>query len=312
MIRYMATALALKCFSATTSTRGIYRALGNRLGDRRRRAGAMPSYYPERLRRMLRLDREFKIVKHGDRILELGTGWLHWEAMTLRLFCDVRSVLYDVWDNRQLGGLKNYVRQLGAMLGDGFDLTPAELERARSLIEKIGRVESFDELYGLLNFEYVVEETGSLSRFVSESFQLVVSGGVLEHVPREALPMLMKETFRVLKPGGWAVHSIDTSDHLSHYDPSVNKKRYVAFSETTWRLLCDNHVQAINRVQRGEWLELFRSPGFEFVEEEYREVDISCLKIAPRFAGMDRRDLATTVVRLTLRKPGPSSPATFR
>ena len=32
--------------------------------------------------------------------------------MTLRLFYDIKAVLFDVWDNRQLGGLKNYIRQL--------------------------------------------------------------------------------------------------------------------------------------------------------------------------------------------------------
>ena len=264
----------------------------------------MPAYYPDRVKRILRLNRQFGLVRDGDRILELGTGWLHWEALTLRLFYDVHSVLYDVWDNRQLGGLKNYVRQLGASLAKDYELTPAELDRARRLIERIERVETFDDLYKLLSFEYVVEGTGSLRQFGDNSFQLVVSGGVLEHVPREALPELMKESYRVLKPGGWAVHSIDTSDHLSHYDASVNKKRYIGFSERTWRLLCDNDVQAINRVQRGEWLALFKGAGFDLAEEEYREVDINGLAVAPKFAAMDRKDLATTVVRLALRKPG--------
>ena len=43
-------------------------------------------------------------------------------------------------DNRQLGGLQNYVRQLSPLLGNGFDLSPAELERARTLIDQIVRV----------------------------------------------------------------------------------------------------------------------------------------------------------------------------
>jgi len=303
MVKYIATAVALKCFSCGALMRRAYRSLGNQFGGRQRKTGSMPAYYPDRLKRMLRLNRQFGLVRDGDRILELGTGWLHWEALTLRLFYDVHSVLYDVWDNRQLGGLKNYVRQLGAVLGNGYELTPGELERAKTLIERIDGVQSFDQLYQLLSFEYVVEGTGSLGQFADNSFQLVVSGGVLEHVPREALPTLMKESYRVLKPGGWAVHSIDTSDHLSHYDSTVNKKRYIGFSERTWRLLCDNDVQAINRVQRGEWLGLFKGAGFEITEEEYREVDISGLTIAPRFTSMERKDLATTIVRLTMRKP---------
>jgi len=302
MVKYIATAIALKCFSCTPLTRSLYRQLGNRTGNKRRGAGTIPGYYPERVKRMLHLQREHRIVRDGDRILELGTGWLHWEALTLRLFYDVEAVLFDVWDNRQLGGLKNYVRQLGLMLDDGFNLSASEQNRVRLLIEAILKVESFDELYELLGFEYVIESSGRLNQFPLDSFQLVVSGGVLEHVDRAAIPTLVHETQRVLKPGGWALHSIDTADHLEHYDRTVSPKLYLGFSERTWKLLCENRVQYINRIQRGEWLELFRSNGFELIEEETRRVDISSLRLATRYTQMERSDLECTVLKVALRK----------
>lgn len=301
MMKYITTAVALKCFSSGPWMRNLYRRVGNTVGNKRRSTETMPGYYPERVKRMLRLQKEYKIVSAGDRILELGTGWLHWEALTLRLFYDVEAVLFDVWDNRQLGGLKNYVRQLGCMLNDGFGLSAAEIKRAQSLIEEILKVNSFDELYELLGFEYVVEYSGSLRQFPSSSFQLVVSGGVLEHVKREALPNLIAEMQRILKPGGWAMHSIDTADHLEHYDRTVSPKLYLSFSEKTWKRLCENEVQYINRMQRGEWLELFKANGFELIEEEARRVDIGNLNLADRFVHMDRADLECTVLRLALR-----------
>jgi len=263
----------------------------------------MPDYYPERVKRMLRLQRQNNIVRNGDRILELGTGWLHWEALTLRLFYEVKAALFDVWDNRQLGGLKNYIRQLRPILNDRFGLSVAELTHARALIDEISRVESFDALYRLLDFEYVMESSGSLQRFPDNSFQLVVSGGVLEHVKREALPNLVAEMWRILKPGGWAVHSIDTADHLEHYDRKVSPKLYLSFSEKTWQRVYENEVQYINRMQRGEWLELFRANGFELIEEEARRVNIARLRLADRFAHMDKGDLECTVLKLALRKP---------
>jgi len=303
MVKYITTAVALKCFSLNSFTRGIYRKLGNRVGGKRRRVGVMPGFYPERVKRITRLVKQHAIVKDGDRILELGTGWLHWEAITLRLFFDLEAVLFDVWDNRQLGGLKNYLKQLRPLLSTGFELSDAELRRAQSLIDSIIKVESFAELYQLLGFTYAVESSGSLDQFPNNSFQLVVSGGVLEHVDRRALPTLIDETRRILKPGGWAVHSIDTSDHLSHYDEKASKKLYLGFSEFKWNCLCENEVQNINRVQRGEWLELFLSRGFILVEEDARRVDISGLRIADRFAQMDRQDLACTVLRFAFQKP---------
>jgi SAM-dependent methyltransferase len=303
MVKYITTAVALKCFSSTPLTRNLYRRLGNAVGNKRRSSGAMPAYYPDRVKRTLRLQKQHKIVSSGDRILELGTGWLHWEALTLRLFYDIEAVLFDVWDNRQLGGLKNYVGQLRPMLNDGFGLSVGELKRAQSVIEEILKVESFDELYNLLGFKYIVESSGSLRHFSDNSFQLVVSGGVLEHVKREALPLLIAETRRISKPGGWAVHSIDTADHLEHYDRTVSPKMYLSFSEEKWKRLCENEVQYINRLQRGEWLELFKTNGFELIEEEVRRVDIGDLNLADRFADMDKGDLECTVLRLALRRP---------
>jgi len=303
MIKYPAVAFALKCFSCAPQMRGLYRALGNSIGGRQRHQGPMPSYYPERVRRFRRLNQQYGILRHGDRVLEIGTGWLHWEALSLRLFFDTESVLFDVWDNRQLGGLKNYTRQLSTLLQDGFGLSAAELTRVRELATRIDHVQSFDELYRLLGFTYVLDGNGSMAQLPENSFQLATSGGVLEHVDRSVLPALIRDSYRVLQPGGWAVHSIDPSDHLSHYDLTANKKHYISTSETAWRWLYDNQVQGINRVQKGEWLELFRGAGFEIVAEDYHEVDISRLKIAPQFEKMDRRDLATTAIRLTMRKP---------
>jgi len=303
MIKYVMAATALKCFSAGPQMRGLYRRLGNLAGGQRRSRGRIPSYYLERIKRLLRLQREYNLVHSGDRIIELGTGWLHWEALTARLFFDVQAVLFDVWDNRQISGLKNYVAQLPSILrDDSFGLSPQELNRAQHLIEAILRVDSFESLYKLLDFEYVIDSSGSLSRLPSDSFQLVLSGGVLEHVTRESVPCLLCETHKVLKPGGWSLHSIDTQDHLSYYDARVSRKMYLAFSDRTWRKLFENKVQYINRLQRSEWLDLFKAAGLELVEEDSWYTDLGQLKLSERFANMDRHDLECTGPRFLHKK----------
>ncbi len=177
-----------------------YRRLGNTFGGKRRCKEVMPSYYPDRLKRMVRLIRQSDIIRDGDRVLELGTGWLHWEAITLRLFFKIDAVLFDVWDNRQLGGIKNYLRQLSSMLSNDFGLSREEIHRAQRMIEAILKVKSFDELYELLGFEYHIDQSGSLKAFPDASFQLVVSAGVLEHVNADAIPTLLAETNRILVP----------------------------------------------------------------------------------------------------------------
>ena len=285
--------------------RAQYRRLGNTVGGKRRCKEVMPSYYPDRLKRMLRLNRQYNIVHDGDRVLELGTGWLHWEAITLRLFVKIKAVLFDVWDNRQLGGIKNYLRQLSSMLSNQFGLSGDEVQHAQGIIEAILKIKSFDELYELLGFEYHVEQSGSLSGFSDGSFRFIVSGGVLEHVEEEALPTLIAETARVLEPKGCALHSIDTSDHLAHYDKSVPRKLYLSFSEPIWHHLFENRVQYVNRIQRGDWLRRFAANNFELIEEESNQTDISGLTLAARYSQLPKKDLECTVLRVLLRKAAP-------
>jgi len=280
----------------------VYRALGNKVGGRRRSIGVIPVYYVDRIKRTLRLTKENDIIHDGDRIIELGTGWLHWEALTLRLFFEVGGILYDVWDNRQLIALKNYFKQLSQILNDDFGLPATDIRRAQAVIRLILNVDSFERLYDLLGFEYVVEPSGSLRRFADDAFHLVVSAGVLEHVSKNALPTLIAETNRILVPAGWAIHSIDTSDHLAHYDTAVSGKKYLGFSEWKWKLLFENKVQYINRLQRNQWLSLFEENGFVVMEEECRRINIDSIKCAKRYRTMERDDLACTVVRLALRK----------
>jgi SAM-dependent methyltransferase len=254
MIRYALSATALKCFSSTSFTRRLYRKIGNVAGNRRRSAkGALPEHYKNRAASMLRFQRKYGLLRDGDALLEVGTGWVHWDALMTRLLFDVRAVLFDVWDNRQFDALKHVVSQLGQILArDGLSLSEAETRHAQHLIGQILAARSFDEVYELLGFEYKVEPSGSLADLESGSFQLVVSGGVLEHIDREFVPTLIQETFRVTKPGGWAIHSIDIQDHLSYYDPKVPRKQYLAFSDKTWGRFFQNQVQYFNRIQRSD------------------------------------------------------------
>jgi SAM-dependent methyltransferase len=294
MIKYTATALALKAFSISRPTRGLYRILGNAIGGRDRANSKMPQYYVERVQRTMDLARRHHLLHDGTKLLELGTGWMHWEALTSRLFFELQADLYDVWDNRQLEALKSYLNQLLAKLGTIQGLSPAQLTRASQLVKDISGVSDFDELYQLLGFRYVLDPTGTLESIASDSYDLVVSAGVFEHLPRAGVPSYLNQTFRVLKPGGFAVHSINTTDHLHLYDTSASPKNYLRYSNKKWERWFENEVQYINRLQRCEWMELFERSGFTLIEEESSLCQIDDLPVDMQYRGMDEKSLRTT------------------
>lgn len=302
MIKYCLAAAAAKGFSCSPLTKRMYRALGNSLGAKKRASEQMPAYYLHRVNRMLRIARSLGIPKDGDRVIELGTGWLHWEAITTRLFFDVRGVLYDVWDNRQFSGLKNYLRQLDQSL-DMLDVESVRRTSAHRLISKINEITSYENLYEFLGFEYVLDPRGDPGLLETEPFDIVVSAGVLEHIHVKDAGNFVRSIATVLKPGGYSVHSINIRDHLQLYDTAVSTKQYLQYSDRLWRAWFENDVQYINRIQRSDWLTLFTSAGLALEEEIVEQEDVSNLKLAQHYEKYDREDLGCGGLELIHRKP---------
>jgi hypothetical protein len=306
MIKYYLTALALKGFSSCQPARSLYRGLGNWLGASKRRHSEMPPYYFERVARNVAFCQKYSPLRADDLVLELGTGWVHWEALTLRLFFDFQAVLYDVWDNRQLGALKSYLRQLQRRFGQEGFLDGCDLDRALHLIAKIQDVSTFEELYALLGFRYVLDPAGLMEELPRDTFRLAISAGVMEHIPAAAAPQFVANMASVLVTGGFGFHSINTADHLAAYDPSASPKQYLTFSDSQWRLWCENGVQYINRIQRSGWLKMFADAGFSLVEEGGSYADQSNLRIHPQYQGLSRKDIDCLNLLLVVQKSHPA------
>jgi hypothetical protein len=306
MIKYVLVGGALKVFSQGEPLRKLYRVIGNAAGAKRRAGNRMSATYLDRIKWKMELCQQFNILKDGDRILELGTGWVHWEALTLKLFYDIEAILYDVWDNRQLPALKSYIKQLDSAFDAGYAVSGMDMRRARKLTNEIQKVTSFDELYSLLNFRYVLDPGATMSCLDGNRFQLIVSAGVFEHVRKEGLSDFVANWAKLLVPGGFAMHSINIADHLAHYDSTASPKQYLGFSETVWKRFFENDVQYINRVQRSEWLKIFDSAGLILRDETGSYADLAGLKINKRYIGIETRDLQCTNLRVLLQsKPEP-------
>lgn len=302
MLKYILAATGLKMFSFTPRTKRLYRKIGNTLGARKRSHGTMPEYYFDRINRMLELNKNHGIPQGGSRFLELGTGWLHWEAITCRLFFDVHCTLYDVWDNRQMSGLKNYISQLDFMLKK-LNAGETQLDRAHRLIAEILEVRDFEELYKILGFEYIIDKSGRLKQFEDASFDIAVSGGVMEHIPASFASEFVYNIARVLKPGGYSFHDINLRDHLYPYDRTVSPKQYLRYSNNTWEKWFENDVQYINKIQRSDWLKLFENAGLKLIEEQIDMENISGLKVDKEYRRYNESDVRCCGLRLLHRKP---------
>ena len=296
MLRYQFTALTLKAFSVSPFTKQIYRRLGNFVGTRRR-LNAPVQIYAQRGRLLLDLVQEYDAVQPEDQLLEVGTGWLHWYSIYLRLFYTTRITMLDIWDNRQFAALKASFLKLkssGLLPKNDFILQN---------LEKVISASNFDELYHNLGLTYVIEPQGSLQQFPYQSFDGIFSFHVMEHVPVVTTSQLVSDYYRILKPGGISIHQIGIDDHLSHYDRKESPKNYLRFSDQTWKTWFENDVQYINRLQVTDWLNLFQDQGFNLKKIIIETCNIQHLPIHPQYSRYSQEDLACTLLTIVHKKP---------
>ncbi len=304
MIKYVMIAILLQCFSLSPQTKWIYRQLGNTLGQSIRIQNGLGRQHIERAKRILELCEKYHAIREGDKLLEIGTGWVHWEATILRLFYDVEITLFDIWDNRHFGVYKQYMKQLEGIIDKELDVKPLYHERVHSLLRAIAKADSFEEAYNLLNFRYVTDSRGILQQFQEDtSFALVFSYNVLEHVDRVILSQMIQDFYRLLKPSGYSIHKIDPGDHLAYYCRKVSYKNYLKYSDNVWKRCFENNVQYFNRVQRPEWLALFQKAGLELCEERLVSIDIDNIKVDKSYEHLSKQDLACVTLAVVHKKP---------
>ncbi len=297
------TAAALKMFSISPQTKRFYRLLGNILDQRRRIQEGLNEYYVDRARKILELCERHYTIQKGNRLLEIGTGWMHWESMIIRLFYDVEITMFDVWDNRYFGAYKQYFRQFEGIIVTEISMDQTQYKRVHKLLQAISKASSFDEIYNLFELQYVINPSGTLNNFQDESFSVIFSCDVLEHIDRSLLPEFIQDFHRLLKPGGYSLHKIDLIDHLYYYDTSASVKNYLRYPDKVWKRYFENSVQYINRVQRPEWLDFFHKAGLELVEEQPIFADLGTIKVDKGYETLSRQDLQCVTLTVVHRKP---------
>jgi SAM-dependent methyltransferase len=274
MLKYVAIAGALKAASLTPR---LYRKVANRFGDR------VNSKYGRIRCAELQVDWHKDRVKPGDHILDLGTGWMNFFAIYLTGKFDVKVTAFDVIDNREFAETQEYFR----------------IHRNLPNADVVIGAKSFEDIYKALGITYVVAD--SLAQFPDNEFQTVFSVATLEHVPRAVIREQIEDTHRILKPGGYAIHKIDMTDHLAHYDGSASKREFLRWG-SLWPLFFQNDVQYVNRLLAHEYKAMFERAGFVLEYEERAKKEMNGLNVAECFQHLPREELETSGLTVIYRK----------
>ena len=153
----------------------------------------------------------------------------------------------------------------------------------------------------------------------SRSADLCHSGGALEHYRADVLADFLRESFRILRPGGVASHVYDHRDHLRHVDGRWPFLLHMAVPDPVYRIAFGHRLLFHNRLTPAEVSSLIEAAGFEriairrFVLPDKRYVDsgadqagqagVPAWLRSGRLAALSQEDRHTAAVHYLYRKP---------
>ncbi len=117
------------------------------------------------------------------------------------------------------------------------------------------------------NIYYKAPMDAASTNFPDESIDLIVSNATLEHIPKDSIKRILKESYRILKPGGVLSHSIDYKDHWAYTDSTLSYYNFLQYSEKEWKYR-NPDLNYQNRLRHRDYEELFIDAGFKIVKKE--------------------------------------------
>jgi hypothetical protein len=311
MIRYYGWALGEKALSLTPGGKRFYRAVGRVVRHRTLGTGGqLANSYP-----IARRARE--LLRPGDTVLDLGTGWFHHDAFLLHLAGDWNIFLFDIEDRGRLQYIRNYLTYLLENVGSVSSELGVEEAEAREKLRELLALGSRKEIYARCNFVPCITDQVDRPFLPERSIDLMVSNCVLVHIRPEHLEPELVALRKMLKDDGAMFHMLGHDDHWAFHDPAVKwpSFNYLRYSERTYRMLFDTRLEYHNRIVKPEWLEIFERTGLRVddyhavVTDDSRASVQSLPRIDARYASHPVNDLAVIYSYVLLRKQAPDGDA---
>ncbi len=255
---------------------------------------------------LLKMGRRWCGGVDGQHVVELGTGWVSAVPLGFGLAgarVDTFDISCLIADDLFLQ-VREVYRNRSEQLARASGTAPEKIHQRLQLIEQ---AHSFAEACQLLGGSYHAPFDTTTLPFKDGEVDMVISNLVLQCVPKDVIPLLLKESWRILKPGGIALHRIRMSDEYSPPGSGRNHLEYLKYSERIWNRWFNHSLKHINRLRAPQFLELFQEHGFDCLEC-IRKVDhqsiphLQQLTLAPPFRRMSKEDVATTNINVVLRK----------
>ncbi|MGG7666668.1 class I SAM-dependent methyltransferase [Dyadobacter sp. BHUBP1] len=142
-----------------------------------------------------------------------------------------------------------------------------------------------DQIIEKTGIDYIIYDGGTIP-LDARTFDLIWSHTVYEHLRYPKVTV--DETFRLLRPGGVALHHIDLRDHLVLDENNPDTFNNLQYSQELFKKMTWNRSIYVNRLRMSEWVRLHEQAGFKVeilktwespaVQKKYRKKAIAYLQ----------------------------------
>jgi predicted SAM-dependent methyltransferase len=211
-----------------------------------------------------------RVVKGGT-FLEIGTGWRPFAPFILYLAGAERIITVDVNPWLTHAYAVETFRALGPRLGaiaERLGLDANEVQRRYHAARP--HAGNLTDLLRAFHVEYRYPADARCTGLADQSVDFVFSSNVLEHVEPESLRAIHRESFRVLKANGLAIHRVDLKDHYCLVDPSITSVNFLQYSEKQWRWYGGSGLAYHNRLRGVQHRRMLEEAGFGILSDRMR------------------------------------------
>ena len=241
----------------------------------------------------------------GNTFLEIGTGRFPALPFGFALAGARRCFTFDVaplLDGRLTRRMTERFEAHLPVIAEKLGLGEASV---RERWARLAGAATAEELLRLAAIEYRAPADAAASGLPDASVGVVFSNSVLEHVEPAALGPLMRETRRILRPDGLAIHAVNCGDHYARFDRRLTQIHYLRFPEREWRIW-NNALQYQNRLRANDFLEAAEREGLQIVLDRQRPrpellARLGEFPIAPEFRHYSPAQLCTTSLTFVAR-----------
>jgi SAM-dependent methyltransferase len=223
--------------------------------------------------------RELGLSPAGLDILEIGTGWFPTLPVCFYLAGARSCHTFDLHSNLNWQMTRRMLRRLEVHLAAIAAASRRDLASVTEAYQRLLQANSIEVFLEQSNIRYHAPADATQTGFEAGSVDVVFSNSVLEHVPAEVIRGLMRESRRILRPGGVAMHCANCGDHYAYFDKSITMLNYLTYTQREWERW-NNELLYQNRMRPRDFVASSEGAGLKTLFVRFQPTP-ELLKVLP-------------------------------